>query len=147
MKKDNYLKRFKALAGIRATTKNSYLIKITFQVIVAESLNEHNIYSNFKNSTNRYMYHPESTNPPVKAHYQVYPQKGKSELYAVLVDDGKAHHKKNRGYQIPKKEADELRSLGVNLPDNNILEIITRPAVQILNEEVYVDNTIYILIS
>lgn len=38
------------------------------------------------------------------------------------VDDGTAHHKSNRGYVVPKKEAEELRSLGVKIPNDNILE-------------------------
>lgn len=152
MEKNNeFLQRFRKLAGLKESSGKPYLIKITFiKGLVTESLNEHNTYSNFQNSTNRYMYHAQSTNPPVKAHYQVYPKNGKSELYAVCVDDGKAHHKKNRGHQVPKKEANELRSLGVKLPDNNILEaefIIYMSESQILNEAMNEENTIYILIS
>ncbi|OCX52770.1 hypothetical protein BEL04_00070 [Mucilaginibacter sp. PPCGB 2223] len=43
-------------------------------------------------------------------------------MYAVNVDDGSAHHKVNRGYTVPRKEADELRALGVNIKPDNILE-------------------------
>ena len=38
--------------------------------------------------------------------------------------DGTARHKKNRGYQVPSKEAEELRALGVNIPDDRIIENI-----------------------
>ena len=147
MKKEVFLKRFKELSGMKKNPEESYLIKITFLIPLPESLNEHHVYQNFKKSTNRYTYHSETTNPPVGAHYQVYPNNSKTELYAVRVVDGKAHHKRNRGYQIPNKEADELRSYGVNIPPNNILETITASEVQLLNESLNVDNPIYILIS
>jgi len=52
----------------------------------------------------------------------VYPSNSKKELYAVNVDDGKAHHKNNKGHVVPGKEADELRTLGVQIPKTNILE-------------------------
>ncbi|MBK7851625.1 MAG: hypothetical protein IPJ66_10940 [Bacteroidetes bacterium] len=38
--------------------------------------------------------------------------------------DGTAHHKANRGYQIPKKEADVLRSLGVEIGPDRLIESI-----------------------
>lgn len=145
-----FLKRFYELIGEKGKFE-AYLIKITFsEGIVAESLNEHKVYQNFKNSTNRYTYHPEQKNPPVRAHYQVYPSNSKKELYSVCKVDGKAHHKKNRGYQIPKKEAEEFRSLGVPIPPNNILErksIDEFLDLKILNEGVDYGNVIYLLFS
>ena len=146
MEKEKYLKRFKELAGIKNPSEVPYLIKITFTKIVSESLNEHNVYTNFKKTTNRYTLHAETTHPPVKAHYQVYPNNSKTELYAIRVEDGKAHHRKNRGFQIPKREADELRSLGVSLPPDNILETISASEIQVLNEDLHQDNPIYLLI-
>ena len=146
-----YIKRIKRLAGIKEKTPKQYLIKITFlKNLVAESLNEHNVYKNFQNSSNRYVFHPESTNPPVKAHYHVYPSNSKNELYAANLIDGKAHHKKNRGLSIPQKEADELRSLGVNLPKNNILETIfidEFQELQLLNEDSNGDDSFYLMVE
>lgn len=83
---------------------------------------EHEKYTQFKKTTNIYTYHPENPSIPVKAHCHVFPSNSKKELYAVNVDDGKAHHKSNSGHIVPRKEADELRSLGVNIPANNLLE-------------------------
>ena len=119
-----YVKRFQELAGLRPTGQDAvatYLIEVTFDF--GNSLLEHKTIKNFRNSTNRYYYHPEQTNPPVKAHYHVIPAKVNEEIYAVNMD-GTAHHRVNKGYQIPKKEADELRSLGVNLGTDNIIEHI-----------------------
>jgi hypothetical protein len=119
-----YVKRFRELAGLKLidTSKpKTYLIEVTFDF--GESLLEHNKIKNFRNSTNRYYFHPEQTNPPVKAHYHVIPAKGKEEIYAVNMD-GSSHHRVNKGYQIPRKEADELRSLGVNINLDNIIENI-----------------------
>ncbi|MEI9954927.1 MAG: hypothetical protein WDM90_01105 [Ferruginibacter sp.] len=84
---------------------------------------EHESIKRFQKSTNRYYFHPESTNPPVKGHYHVVPSKGNEEIYAVNLD-GTAHHKINKGYQIPKKEAEELKRLGVNINDDRIIESI-----------------------
>jgi hypothetical protein len=117
-----YVKRFQELAGLRPTgldAPKTYLIEVTFDF--GETLLEHNSIKNFKKSTNRYYYHPEETNPPVKAHYHVIPSKGKEEIYAVNMD-GTAHHRVNKGYQIRRKEADELRSLGVHINSDNIIE-------------------------
>jgi hypothetical protein len=115
-------KRFQELAGIRPSNfLNRYAIQITIHRIDG-LLIEHNQYTQFQKTTNRYTYHPENPSIPVKAHYHIYPSNSKKELYAVNVDDGTAHHKSNRGYVVPKKEAEELRSLGVNIPNDNILE-------------------------
>lgn len=117
-----YVKRFQELAGIIPLGQElpkPYLIEITFDF--GDSLLEHKAIKNFKKTTNRYYYHPEETNPPVKAHYHVIPSKGKHEIYAVNMD-GTFHHRSNQGYQIPKKEADELRTLGVDIKLNNIIE-------------------------
>lgn len=120
--KEKELNRFKELAGIKKSNiyVSQYLIQITLKI--PDILLEHEQYKNFKKSTNRYTYHPEEVNPPVKAHFHIFPSKSKKEIYAVNVIDGTAHHKKNRGYTIPKKEADELRALGVTIDPSNILE-------------------------
>ena len=118
-----HIKRFKQLAGLSPTgidAPKTYLIELTFD-FGDSLLLEHNAIKNFRNSTNRYYFHPEQTNPPVKAHYHIIPVRGKEEIYAVNMD-GTAHHKVNKGYQISKKEADELRSLGVNIKNDNIIE-------------------------
>mgnify|MGYP000916884522 CR=1 FL=1 len=115
-------KRFQELAGISPSNfLNIYAIQITIHRPDG-MLIEHNQYTQFQKTTNRYTYHPENPSIPVKAHYHIYPSNSKKELYAVNVDDGTAHHKSNRGYVVPKKEAEELRSLGVKIPNDNILE-------------------------
>ncbi|MBB3187417.1 hypothetical protein [Microbacter margulisiae] len=119
-----YVKRFQELAGLRPTgvdAKETYLIEVTFDF--GNSLLEHESIKNFKKTNNRYYLHPELTNPPVKGHYHVIPSNGKQEIYAVNLD-GTAHHKVNKGYQIPTKEADELRGLGVDIKDDRIIESI-----------------------
>lgn len=78
----------------------------------------------------------------MKAHFHIFPSNSKDELYSVYVETGKAHHKKNRGYQIPKKEAEELRSLGVQIHKNNILESVKFT----LNEDNYDNYLTFFLI-
>jgi hypothetical protein len=118
-----YVSRLQVLSGIKPSSDEiidkSYFIKVTFNF--ANSLYEHETYTFFQKTNNRYTYHPASTNPPVEAHYHVYPAKGKKELYAVNMS-GSAHHKKNRQYHVPNKEADELRYIGVQIPVTNIIE-------------------------
>lgn len=119
-----HVKRFQELAGIRPTgfdANPTYLIEVTFDF--GSSLLEHESIKNFKKTNNRYYFHPESTNPPVKGHYHVIPSKGNEEIYAVNLD-GTAHHRVNKGYQIPKKEAEELISLGVTIKADRIIESI-----------------------
>lgn len=119
-----YVKRFQELAGLRPSgldAKETHLIEVTFDF--GNSLLEHESIKNFKKTNNRYYFHPESTNPSVKGHYHVIPNNGKQEIYAVNLD-GTSHHKVNKGYQIPKKEADELRGLGVDIKDDRIIESI-----------------------
>lgn len=122
-KADQERNRFQELAGLKESNifKSKYAIQITIHR-PSSLLLEHEQYKQFKKTTNRYTKHPEDTSIPVKAHYHVYPSNSKKELYAVNIEDGKAHHKDNRGHQVPKKEADELRTLGVKIPCNNILE-------------------------
>jgi hypothetical protein len=79
---------------------------------------EHEQFKKFSKTFIRYMYHPKNLDIPVKAHYHIYPSNSKMELYAVDVDDGSAHHKKNKGHIVPKKEADELKALGVKFKQN-----------------------------
>jgi hypothetical protein len=148
---NEFIKKYRRLVGLKEVKQKKYLVKVTFYFgLIKENLNEHLVYKNFQNSTNRYTYHPEQTNPPVLAHYHIYPEKSKDELYAVNVVDGKAHHKKNRGHVVPKKEADELRRMGVQLPLNNILENLTYYELEqreIINESVKFENYIYLLIE
>lgn len=121
--------------AVESNYLNRYAIQITFNVSsVPELILEHKVYNTFAKTRNRFTYHPEDTDIPVKAHYHIYPPNGKKELYAVNID-GTAHHKKNRGVTISKKEADELRSMGVAIPANNIIEcLVTDDAVRIINE-------------
>ena len=139
------LKRFKELAGLERPDifNGDYFIQITIST-PTDLLLEHEKYTQFKKTTNRYTYHPENPSIPVKAHYHIVPSNSKEELYAVNVDDGKAHHKSNRGHSVPRKEADELRTLGVKIPSNNLLE-----SRQLTINESNSDNvlTAFILIS
>ena len=146
-----YIKRFKELAGLNQTNPKlikTYLIEITFDF--GSSLLEHNKIKNFRNSTNRYFYHPEQMNPPVKAHYHVIAARGKEEIYAVNMD-GTSHHRVNKGFKVPRKEADELRSLGVNLNADNVIEhidFLDGKELQLLNESLeQILITIYIEIE
>ena len=119
-----YVKRFQELAGLRSSgmdVKETYRIEVTFDF--GTSLLEHESIKYFIKTNNRYYFHPKSTNPPVKAHYHVISSNGKEEIYAVNID-GTAHHKANRGFEIPKKEADELRNLGVEIGPERIIESI-----------------------
>jgi hypothetical protein len=118
------IKRMQVLAGIKPTAsdkKETYLIKVTFES--ENLLLEHISLKSFKGSTNKMLKHPAKTHPPVKGHYHVYPKNGKDELYAVNMD-GTAHHQRHQGYEIPKKEAEELRALGVDIRPDRIIEFL-----------------------
>lgn len=127
IEKDAYLpdiKRMQVLAGIKPTDSDkneTYLIKVTFES--ENLLLEHISLKSFKGSTNKMLKHPAKTHPPVKGHYHVYPKNGKDELYAVNMD-GTAHHQRHQGYEIPRKEAEELRALGVDIRSDNIIEFL-----------------------
>ncbi len=81
---------------------------------------EHEQYKEFKKSTDLYFKHPENQSIPVQSHYHVVDTKSKKEMYSVNTDDS-AHHRANISYPVLKKQAEELRKLGVNIPSNNIL--------------------------
>jgi hypothetical protein len=118
------IKRMQVLARIKPTDsdkKETYLIKVTFES--ENLLLEHISLKSFKGSTNKMLKHPAKTHPPVKGHYHVYPKNGKDELYAVNMD-GTAHHQRHQGYEIPKKEAEELRALGVDIRPDRIIEFL-----------------------
>lgn len=120
------------------TQPETYTIRVTFDESLL--LTEHQHVQQFQKSQNRYYYHPEETHPAVEAHYHIIGPRGKQELYSVTMS-GKAHHKVNRGYQIPRREADELRKLGVAVPANNIIESIemASPEQQLLVESLLTD--------
>lgn len=137
--------RNKELAGLQESKifRNQYAIQILIDSPnVNEIILEHEQYKRFKKTKNLYTYHPEDSSIPVKAHFHIFPSNSKDELYSVYVETGKAHHKKNRGYQIPKKEAEELRSLGVQIHKNNILESVKFT----LNEDNYDNYLTFFLI-
>ena len=115
--------RNKELSGVaESNLQNRYLIKVTVESVSALLL-EHEQYKKFKSSTNLYSKHPENPNIPVKGHYHVVDRKGKKEIYSVNMD-GTAHHRTNKGYSVPKGEAEELAKMGVAFKDGNILENI-----------------------
>ncbi|MBI4929306.1 MAG: hypothetical protein HY841_00970 [Bacteroidetes bacterium] len=123
--KDEHKKRFKYLLEYDSSKapQNLYAVEISFEE--GDTLLEHISLKKFTSTNNRYVKHPEQTHIPIKAHYHVYPPNSTSkELYAVNLIDGTAHHRANRGYVVPSKEADELRGMGVNLKPGNVLESI-----------------------
>ena len=116
--------RMQILAGIRkkdVVVKETYLIQITFDSDC--EIFEHISLKNFKGSTRKMLHHPAQTHPPVKGHYHVYSKNSKDEIYAVNMD-GTAHHQKHRGFEIPRKEAEELMVLGVNIGPDRIIEYL-----------------------
>lgn len=137
-----FLKRYNELVDFKSTileSNSTYLIEVTFEY--SDSLLEHENIIKFKKTKNRYYGHSEKTNPPVKAHYHVIPSNGKQEIYAVNID-GTAHHRANKGYEIPRKEATELRALGVDIKPNNIIEnveFLDGEEMQMLNESLQRD--------
>ena len=115
-------KRFQELAGIKELTFfNRFAIQLIVDIEESHILLEHEQYKQFRKSTSLFSKHPENQNIPVKAHYHIVDSKSKKEIYAVNMD-GTAHHRQNKGYQVSNKEAEELRSLGVAIPVNNIIE-------------------------
>ena len=118
------IKRMQKLSGItkkNIVVKETYLIQITFDR--ESEIFEHISLKNFKGSTRKMLYHPAKTHPPVKGHYHVYSNNSKDEIYAVNMD-GTAHHQKHQGYEIPRKEAEELRARGVTIKADRIIEYL-----------------------
>ena len=116
--------RMKELAGIQESNfQNRYAILITVETTNEQLLLEHEQYKKFKKGTDLYTKHPEQPHIPVMAHYHVVDGKTKKEIYAVNMD-GTAHHRTNKGYKVPDKQAAELAKLGVNFKEGNILESI-----------------------
>jgi hypothetical protein len=118
------IERNQVLAGLR--TQNEVNFPYAIQIIISkpngnETLLEYQRLKAFSKTTSRYSFHPENANIPVQAHYHIYSRNSKQEIYAVNMD-GTAHHRANGGYQVPRKEADELRALGVQIPLSNIIE-------------------------
>lgn len=115
--------RMQKLADIEISDiENKYCIIVSVGDSEGKTLiTEQEKYQNFQKTTNRYLKHPANPDIPVQAHYHIYPNNGKKEIYSVNMD-GTAHHKKNRGYEVPKKEAAELKKMGVSIPDNRLIE-------------------------
>lgn len=117
--------RMHELSGIKESKLNNrFAIQVFVETDNSELILEHEQYKKFKKSTDLYYYHPEDKHIPVKAHYHIVNSKSKKEIYAVNTD-GTAHHKKNKGIVVPKKHAKELKLLGVNFKNGNILESLT----------------------
>lgn len=134
---------------IESNYTERYAIQITFDASSIPSLLlEHKVYNTFAKTRNRFTYHPEDKNIPVKAHYHVYPPNGKKELYAVNTD-GTAHHQSNRGVRVPSKEADELRAMGVRIASDNIIEnieFIQTGAINLITENLAKDDYLSVFI-
>ncbi len=128
--------RNRELSGITANNRASrYCIQIIIQGD-KELLLEHETYNKFSKTTNLWRKDPADANIPVQGHYHIYASNSKKEIYAVNMD-GTAHHRKNKGFEVPKKEAVELRKLGVSIPPNRIIECVEL----LLNEDL--QNTSY----
>lgn len=124
---DAVKKRMQELYSINESNLDSrYAIQIIIETEEIELLLEHENYKEFRKSNHLYYFHPEDKNIPVKAHYHVVDRKTKKEIYAVNTD-GTAHHRKNKGFEVPKKHAKELSTLGVNFKAKNILESTSIP--------------------
>lgn len=123
MKDDHPQKRLKYLAEYTSNQEPQKLYAVEISFEENDTLLEHISSKKFTGTNNRYAKHPEQSHIPVKAHYHVYPPNSNQELYAVNVE-GTAHHRINKGYKIPSKEADQLRSMGVAIKPDNILESI-----------------------
>ncbi|MFN2262400.1 MAG: hypothetical protein ABR595_10080 [Psychroflexus sp.] len=129
----DYLTRYYEL--VNYPKSNSHKIKCIEISFSPELLLEFEQIKKFKSSNNRYFKHPADSNIPCQAHYHIIGSKGNYEIYAVNLD-GCAHHRQNKNYEIPKKEADELRRLGVKIRPNNIIEMIEASDLkQVLNED------------
>ena len=114
-------------------TENTKAQRYAIQIIIQSTetlLVEHELYNKFSKTNNLWRRDPEDLNIPVKGHYHIVANKSKMEIYAVNMD-GTAHHRRNKGYEVPKKEADELRKFGVQIPANRIIECVNL----IINEE------------
>jgi hypothetical protein len=116
---EEFLSRQKELMEIPKVKR--YAIELIIHSDTYDLITEYNQYKKFKRTQSKFTSHPEDKNIPVQKHYHIYPSNSKKEIYAVNMD-GTAHHQKNKGYEIPRKEADELRSLGVKIAKDNILE-------------------------
>ena len=119
---NKYYKKLRAqeLAGIiESTLNNRYYIRITIEMD-SHLITEYNQYRQFKRTNNLFFKHSADLNIPVLTHFHIVDRKSKKELYAVNLD-GTAHHRGNAGFQVPKKEAEELKKLGVNFKDTNYI--------------------------
>lgn len=115
-----YYKKLRAqeIAGIiESSFSNRYYIIITVE-INSNLITEYNQYRQFKRTNNLFYKHSADLNIPVQNHFHIIDRKSKKELYAVNFD-GTAHHRENAGFLVPKKEAEELKKLGVNFKDSN----------------------------
>lgn len=99
--------------------KGKYAIQISFEE--DELLPEHLKIKQFKTFRNMYIRHPAQFDIPVLAHYHVCTSNSNCVMYAINID-GTVHHRSSKGYRIPTKEANELRSMSVDIKANNIIE-------------------------
>lgn len=114
--------RSQELAGIKPShIENRFVVKVTVKIPGVELITEHELYKKFEKSTNRYRKDAAQLHIPAQEHFHIVPGNSTAEIYSVN-QDGTAHHRDNKGYVVPKKEASELRKLGVQIPENRILE-------------------------
>jgi hypothetical protein len=137
MEKENYEKyivtRNQELSGlIESGYINRYAIEVT--IPVNNLLIEHEQYKKFARTNNLWRKDPANLNIPVQGHYHIVDPVSKEDIYSVNMD-GTAHHRVNRGFEVPKKEAEELRKFGVTIPANRIIECIELTMNESFNED------------
>ena len=137
--KENHKKyqviRNQELSGlIQSGYINRYAIEVT--IPAHNLLIEHEQYKKFARTNNLWRKDPANLNIPVQGHYHIIDPVSKEDIYAVNMD-GTAHHRVNRGFVVPKKEAEELRKFGVIIPANRIIE-----SVDLTLNESFNENTI-----
>jgi hypothetical protein len=125
-------------------TENTKAGRYAIQIIIQSTemlLVEHEVYNKFSKTNNLWRRDPEDMKIPVQGHYHIVASKSKKEIYAVNMD-GTAHHRRNKGYEVPKKEADELRKFGVQIPANRIIECVDL----VINEELENQSVSFVIV-
>ncbi|MET1256145.1 hypothetical protein [Aliikangiella maris] len=98
---------------------------------------EYEVYKPIPGTKNSYRQDAANTNTMTLKHSHIYAKlggKGK-ELYSVNFNG--TGHDGSSGIEIPQTHADHFRSLGYNIPPNNILESIVWDTLSINTDKLY----------
>ena len=104
------------------------------------SLLEHSTYKRLPGTASSYRSDAPNTNTKTQRHSHVYAKpngKGK-QLYAVNVDG--TGHDGSSGTQIPQAHADHFRSIGYEIPLDNILESLDMDSLTDAFELIFVED-------